>query len=512
MERAERRSFAPKASAPRRTGFVLFPLPFGTRPRRSRRIRFPEAAGSGTAPPTAARNRQLGRSWPGRCLAGSRTARIPGAGLAWLALRSFRYRFQQFASISALRRGRHACSSPANSGLLRDWRCGLSPAPSLHPKSAGAFLRPASRARGTGQRLGERSDLLAARPAGCCPAAPSSFRSVLRHRLRCGNSHRSPVRFTGHGTAGLACRPQPGLAPHRQCHPRCMSGDARSELLRRSGRARFRKEHAMSPLQKGAAFILCVIFALMVLATIVVPAPYARQFRDMPNAGPSTAHPLGTDALGRDSLSRLLYGTRVSLLLAPAAALLSTLIAALLGSVAGLLGGWFERIVLAATVLSLALPWLFLLLVVRAMLPLDVPPLVSVVIAFLMMGLLGWQASVRVICVAARGVRDSDFLLLARSSGCGPARLLLRHVAPNFGPLFYAQFWISIPLFILTEANLSILGLGVMEPMPSWGNLLRGFEDFSALAANPWRLVPLILLVIVVMCFQLVLPSQEVTQ
>ncbi len=268
----------------------------------------------------------------------------------------------------------------------------------------------------------------------------------------------------------------------------------------------------MKPLQKVAASILCVIFVLMVLATFLLPAHYAQQFRDIPNAGPSPAHLLGTDALGRDSLSRLLYGTRVSLLLAPAAALLSTFIAALLGSAAGLLGGWFERIVLAATDLSLALPWLFLLLVVRALLPLDVPPLVSVAIAFLMMGLLGWQASVRVICAAARGVRDSDFLLLARSSGCKPVRLLLRHVAPNLRPLFYVQFFISIPLFILTEANLSILGLGVMEPMPSWGNLMRGFEDFSMLSANPWRLAPLVLLVTVVMCFQLVLPSQEVTQ
>src|SRR6266849_7027126 len=268
----------------------------------------------------------------------------------------------------------------------------------------------------------------------------------------------------------------------------------------------------MTPPQKVAAIILCLIFVLMVFATILVPAPYARQFRDVPNAGPSAEHALCTGALGRDSLSRLLYGTRVSLLLAPAAALLSTLIAAFLGSVAGLLGGWFERMVLAATDLSLALPWLFLLLVVRALLPLDVPPLLSVAIAFLMMGLLGWQASVRVICAAARGVRDSDFLLLARSSGCKPARLLLRHVAPNLRPLFYAQFLISIPLFILTEANLSILGLGVMEPMPSWGNLMRGFEDFSALSANPWRLAPLILLVIVVMCFQLIFPSQEVTE
>jgi peptide/nickel transport system permease protein len=267
----------------------------------------------------------------------------------------------------------------------------------------------------------------------------------------------------------------------------------------------------MSPLSKVAATLLGLIFVLMMLATIFVPAPYARQFRDVPNAAPSSAHPLGTDALGRDSLSRLLYGTRLSLLLAPAAALLSTVIAALLGSAAGFLGGWIERAILAVTDLSLALPWLFLLLTVRAMLPLDVSPMLSVVIAFAIMGMLGWQASVRVICAAVRGIRDSDFLLLARSSGCTPVRVLLRHVAPNLRPLFCAQFWISIPLFILTEANLSILGLGVMEPMPSWGNLLRGFEDFSALAANPWRLVPLILLVIVVMCFQLVLPSPEVT-
>src|SRR5437667_12726238 len=149
----------------------------------------------------------------------------------------------------------------------------------------------------------------------------------------------------------------------------------------------------MTLLQKVAASILCAIFALMVLATFLLPAHYARQFRDIPNAGPSSGHPLGTDPLGRDFLAPLLYGTRVSLLLAPAAALLSTLIAAVLGSVAGLLGGWFERIVLAATDLSLALPWLFLLLVVRAMLPLDVPPLVSVVIAFLMMGL--WAGRLR---------------------------------------------------------------------------------------------------------------------
>jgi len=268
----------------------------------------------------------------------------------------------------------------------------------------------------------------------------------------------------------------------------------------------------MSLLRRTAAVILGITFALTLVAGLVAPAPYAQQFRDSPNAAPSAAHPLGTDALGRDLLSRLLYGTRVSLLLAPAAALLSTLLAALLGGAAGILGGWCERVVLAAADLFLALPWLFLLLTVRAMLPLEVPSLVSVMVTFLMLGLLGWPASVRVVCVAARGIKESDYLLLARSSGCKPARLLLRHVLPNLRPIFFAQFWVSIPLFILTEANLSMLGLGVMEPTPSWGNLLRGLEDFSNVSASPWKLVPLVLLVVVVMCFQLILPSQEVAQ
>ena len=87
--------------------------------------------------------------------------------------------------------------------------------------------------------------------------------------------------------------------------------------------------------------------------------------------------------------------------------------------------------------------------------------------------------------------------------------MILRHVMPNLRPMLLAQFWISIPVFVLTEATLSMLGLGVMEPMPSWGNLLRGLEDFSTVGANPWRLAPLVVLILVVICFQLILPMRE---
>ncbi len=258
-----------------------------------------------------------------------------------------------------------------------------------------------------------------------------------------------------------------------------------------------------------AAFLLCGIFLLAIAAELVTPYSYAHQFRELPNAAPSGLHPLGTDGLGRDLFSRLLYGTRVSLLLAPAAALLSTLIAGALGGAAGFLGGWWERTILAIADLSMASPLLFVLIALRAMLPLDLAPLLSVIATFLILGLLGWPSSLRVICAATRNIRNSDFLLLARSTGCSPVRMIFRQIFPNLRPALLAQFWVSIPVFILTEATLSMLGLGVSEPMPSWGNLLRGLEDFSAVTSNPGRFAPLATLTLVVICFQIILPSQE---
>jgi peptide/nickel transport system permease protein len=262
-------------------------------------------------------------------------------------------------------------------------------------------------------------------------------------------------------------------------------------------------------LRRVAAFLLCTIFLLAIAAGFVTPYSYAHQFRELPNAAPSAVHLLGTDGLGRDLFSRLLYGTRVSMLLAPAAALLSTLIAGALGGAAGLLGGWPERAILGIADLSMAAPLLFVLIALRAMLPLDLAPLLSVIATFLILGLLGWPSSLRVVCAATRDIRNSDFLLLARATGCGPVRMIFPQIFPNLRPVLLAQFWVSIPVFILTEATLSMLGLGVSEPLPSWGNLLRGLEDFSAVSSNPSRLAPLAMLTIVVICFQIILPSQE---
>lgn len=257
----------------------------------------------------------------------------------------------------------------------------------------------------------------------------------------------------------------------------------------------------------GIAFLLLVALTCA-LANVIAPS-YAHQFRDEADASPSRHHLLGTDDLGRDRFARVLYGTRVSLLLAPAAALLSSLLAVLVGGTAGFLGGRVERVVMAATDLFLSLPWLFLLLTVRALLPLNVSPVTSVAITFGLLGCLGWAAAARVICADARSLAQADFVLLARASGSSGFRLLWRQVVPNLRPIVFAQFWISIPVFILTEANLGALGLGVAEPLPSWGSLLRELQSYSAITGQPWQFVPLILFVMVVSCFHLVLLEQE---
>ena len=172
-------------------------------------------------------------------------------------------------------------------------------------------------------------------------------------------------------------------------------------------------------------------------------------------------------------------------------------------------GGWLQRCVMAATDLFLSLPWLFLLITVRALLPLNVSPQVSVMITFTLLGCLGWAGAARVICADARALSQSDFILLARASGSSGFRLLWRHLMPNLKPVLYAQFWISVPVFILTEANLGILGLGVAEPLPSWGSLLRELESFSTISPQAWQFVPLLLFIATVSSFHLVLTKEE---
>jgi len=258
-----------------------------------------------------------------------------------------------------------------------------------------------------------------------------------------------------------------------------------------------------------AAFLLSVTLAA-VSADLLSSHDYATQFRLEPNALPSRRFPLGTDELGRDRFSRLLHGMRCSILLAPAAALVSTLIAVSVGLFAGFFGGWVEQVCLSFTDLFLVVPWLFLLITLRAMLPLNVSPWTSVTVTFLMLGLLGWSQGGRVVRAAAAAIRSSEYLLQARAYGCSDIRLVLVHMLPNLRPILVAQFWLLVPRFLLTEANLGLLGLGVTEPFPSWGNLLAELErNYQNIYQAPWVLTPAVLLALVVASLHLVISEAK---
>jgi ABC-type dipeptide/oligopeptide/nickel transport system permease subunit len=262
--------------------------------------------------------------------------------------------------------------------------------------------------------------------------------------------------------------------------------------------------------------VLCGgLLSLVVLAGLFAPqlarCPYDLQFRDAINAPPSAHFPLGTDELGRDRLSRLLYGTRVSILLAPAAAFLSVLVAALAGALAAWRRGRIEQLFLAVADLTLSVPWFFLLLTLRAMLPLDAPPSLTLVATFSLLGLLGWAGPARAVRQTAGEALRSSYALYAQSRGVGPFRLLLRHILPNLRPVLVAQFWTALPVFVLAEANLGMIGLGIPEPLPSWGTLLHDLASQAVqgkLDTSWWLLVPAALVVSVVLLMRGLVPSE----
>ena len=207
-------------------------------------------------------------------------------------------------------------------------------------------------------------------------------------------------------------------------------------------------------------------------------------------SGPSLAHPLGTDELGRDVLLRLLAGGRVSLVIGIAAALAAAAVGTLIGLVAGYLGGWTDRVLMRGTDAVIALPLLPLLIVLAA---LDLTKLglpasliqsdeISVVRIVVLAVLVGWTTAARLVRGAALVTRNRDFVRAARSLGAGVPHILWVHILPNvLGPLIVATT-LSVGDVILFESVLSFLGLGVQPPLSSWGSMLSNAQELITAA------------------------------
>ncbi len=199
---------------------------------------------------------------------------------------------------------------------------------------------------------------------------------------------------------------------------------------------------------------------------------------------------MGTDGYGRDQFSRFLYGGQISLLAGLLAAALSVSLGIVVGALAGFYGGWIDEVLMRGGELFLALPWLYLLFAVRAALPLHIADWQVFMLLIIVIGLIGWARPARLIRGVVLSAKERKFVIAAKGFGASDTYLLYRHVLPQTYGVVLTQIALLIPQYVLAEVTLSFLGLGVGEPMPSWGTLLSSLQQYYVLSSYWWMFLP----------------------
>lgn len=288
-----------------------------------------------------------------------------------------------------------------------------------------------------------------------------------------------------------------------------------------------------------ACGFLALVLSPLLLAGFLAPYPYAEQHRQYGYAPPTPIHfvearpfvecgghlyavgmfpgggrlfgvdapgvifLLGTDGYGRDVFSRLLYGGRVSLI----TGLLATSLSLALGLAAGLASGYFggrlDGALMRGGELAMALPWLYLLLAIRALLPLHISTAGAFLLSAAIIGTVGWVRPARLIRAVVVSGKERDFVQAARGFGAGHLYLIRRHLLPLTAGVAATQATVLIPQYMLAEMALSFLGLGVGEPVPSWGNMLTEARQYHALVLHGWLMAPGLAAIPVLLAFLL---------
>ncbi len=230
--------------------------------------------------------------------------------------------------------------------------------------------------------------------------------------------------------------------------------------------------------------IIAIIAAISILAPVIAPTDPLKVDLAFFRKPPSAVHWLGTDSAGRDVLSRLIFAGQVSLTVGLVAALMSSSIGLVLGSIAGIYGGWIDAAIMRLTDVVLSFPALVVIITVVALVG---PSVFTVVLGI---GLFFWPTACRIVRGLALSLREQDFILAARALGATEVQLIGRHLIPSVLSPLTVTATFAVAQAILLEAALSFLGLGVRPPQPSWGNMLSDAQSLTILESMPWLWLP----------------------
>lgn len=231
----------------------------------------------------------------------------------------------------------------------------------------------------------------------------------------------------------------------------------------------------------GALVVLAFLVGMALFAPLLAPYDPNRADLLAMDAPPGRAHWLGTDGVGRDTLSRLIFGSRVSLAVGLIAVTISTLIGTLLGTISGYYGGKVDSVIQRFTEVVMTFPTLMLIITAVALLG------PSIYNAMAVIGLLGWPGICRLVRGQFLSLRAQMFVEAARATGVRDLGIMFRHILPNVLPFILVSATFGAAGAILTEAALSFLGLGAQPPTATWGNMIREAQTLDVMATKPWR-------------------------